>query len=196
MNYNNYAPFDNIPYKYKPSSSQHQDEGQGILPLNVNDMTLLELSKSAIFLKKDNPKNFDVIRQKALNNLIVDSPLSNLFYSDVNIKRIQKKIRLEVFARTNGQYRMDVDQDLKSLINVMSGIYKENARFIPNQIVRQVKMLNSKVVSEVVPSMIVNMKFHQKYLRDISEPINPIPLPVNVNNAGRNSLPSVTTVWR
>jgi len=194
MNYQPYADFDNIPLQYKKRSPY--DIGQGINQLGVKTMTISDLSRNALFLKKDNPVNNDLIIKTALTNLQVDSPLSKIFYSDKNIKRLQNMIKNEIYIRSKGKYKMVVDQDQRQLLIVMSGIYKENAVYMPGKIVHQVKKLNNLVIDEVIPGMLLRINFDQKYLKDISEPINPIALPVNVSNAGRNALPSITTVWR
>lgn len=194
MNYQPYANFDTVPLEFRKRDLY--DKGNGIPQLSEKNMTIFDLSKNALFLKKDNPINHDLIMQTALINLMVDSPLSKLYYSDENIKRVQNMIKREIYLKTCGKYKMIVDQDVKNIIIAMSGIYKEHATYKPGEIVRQVKMLNQKVVEEVVPGMLVKIRFQQKYLKDISEPIDPIPLPVNVNNGGRNNLPSITTLWR
>ena len=194
MNYTNYAEFDDIPLNYKPK--QLYDQGQGVEHMNPNNTTIFDIARSSLFLSKENPKNFDAIRQRALTNLSIDSPLSKLFYSDTNVRRIQNMIKKEVYNRSNGKYKLVVDQNVKDIIIVMSGIYKENAVYVPNQIVRQVKYLNKKVVEEVIPGILINIGFQQKYLHDISNPIGVIPLPMNSNNTGRKTLPSITTTWR
>jgi hypothetical protein len=193
MNYDA-APFDTIPLKYKPK--QLYDMGDGIEHLNPNNVTIFDMGRSSLFLSKENPRNFDAINQIALDNLQIDSPLSKLFYSDKNVKRIQEMIKKEVYIRSKGQYRLQVDQEVKDVLIAMSGIYKENAVYIPNQNIRQVKYLNSKVIEEIVPGILVNIGFQQKYLHDINNPIGVLPLPMNSNNTGRKTLPSITTIWR
>jgi len=194
MNNVEYAEFDTLPLKFKPR--QLYDQGQGIEHITPTNTTIWNINRGDLFLSKENPKNFDIIRQTALNGLSVDSPLSKLYYSDDNVKRLQKMIKNEVYKRSNGKYKLVVDQDVKDLLIVMSGIYKENAVYIPNQTVRQIKYLNKKVIEEILPGILINIGFQQKYLHDISNPIDVIPLPVNSNNTGRKTLPSITTLWR
>lgn len=124
-----------------------------------------------------------------------EDELSKLFYSQENMKRIQKKIRQTVFERTKGQYRVDVDQDDQDLLLTMRAVFLEHARFLPFRIIHQVKELNKRVVEYVVPDMITQIKQHYAYIKEINEPIKPIPRPVNVNNAGRKTLPSLSTVY-
>lgn len=194
QSYDNYAEFDTLPLKYRPR--QLYDQGQGIEQINPYNTTIVDIGKESLFLSKENPGDFDSIRQLTLNNLAIDSPLSKLYYSDKNVQRIQRMIKEAVYARSYGKYKLVVDQDIKDVLVVMTGIYKENAIFVPGQIVRQVKYLNKKVIEEIVPSILVNVGFQQKYLHDISNPIGVIPLPINSNNTGRKTLPSITTLWR
>jgi hypothetical protein len=77
----------------------------------------------------------------------------------------------------------------------MSAIFKTDARFLPNHVVSQVKILNNKVLDSILPGMLTEMKQQYGYQKDISEPIKPIILPMNVNNAGRKTLPPLTSVW-
>lgn len=127
------------------------------------------------------------LKPKEIND---NSELSKVFFSKENIKRIQKLIRKEVFRKTNGQFKLDVDQDEKSLVVAMQNIYLENAQFLPDQPVRQTKRLNRKVIEETVPRMITEIKQGYGYLQEINKPLQPIPRPISVSNAGRRQLPS------
>jgi hypothetical protein len=121
--------------------------------------------------------------------------MSKIFFSDKNIQRLQKKIKREVYKRTNGKYKLDIDQEERDLLIVMRAIYLEFGRFIPGEIVRQIKRLNNKVIDQIIPSMLTEIRQYYGYLDDINEPIKPMLRPLNVNNAGRRMLPSVTTTF-
>lgn len=113
------------------------------------------------------------------------SKVAKLYFSLTNIKRIQKKIKREIYNRSHGKFKLLEDQNVLDLLQVMRTIYKEDARDLPTDIVRQVKILNEKTVQYVAPDMITNLKQYYGYLADIKNPINPLPAPLNVNNAGR-----------
>ena len=104
-------------------------------------------------------------------------------------------IKQAVFEKTRGEFKLDVDQDQKELFIVMRAIYIEHSRNLPGQIVRQVKRLNAKVIEEIVPSMITEIRQYYGYLKDINKPIEPIMRPMNVSNAGRLILPSTSRIW-
>lgn len=122
-------------------------------------------------------------------------PVTELFFSNENIKRLQKKIKQEVFVRTNGDYRLDVDQDeadlLVSMRAVLFDIY--GGRFLPFKITHQVKELNRKVLNYIVPDMISNMKQEYGYIKEINKPLEPMIRPMNMSSI--KSLPSITTIW-
>jgi len=131
----------------------------------------------------------------ALHGTLEDNDVSRLFFSNENVKRLQNKIKREIYNRTEGKYKIEVDQDINELTIVMRAMYFEYSKNLPRHIVTQVKRLNELVVEHVVPDMITNIKQYFGYLRDINEPLKPISRPINVNNAGRRSLPSVTSTW-
>lgn len=122
-----------------------------------------------------------------------ETELAKLFYSKQNINRLQKKIKKEVFERTRGKYRLTVDQDENDLILLMQEVYSENANHQTRKIVRQTKKLNEDVINCIIPSMITNIQSYYHYLHEVNSPLKPIPLAINVSNAGSRSLHSTFT---
>jgi tyrosyl-tRNA synthetase len=125
-------------------------------------------------------------------------PVTDLFYSDENIRRIQKLIKQEIYNRSGGKYKLEENQEEADLLVSMKAVFfdeNNGCRFLPNKIKRQVKKLNNAVVEYIVPNMISNIKQYYGYLKDINGPIEPMLRPMNVNNAGRKTLPSITTIW-
>lgn len=124
-------------------------------------------------------------------------PVVILFFSPENMRRIQRLIKREVFARTNGQFRLDDDQDESDLIVAMRATLFDmyGGRYLPFKINHQVKELNKKTVNYIMPDLISEMKQAYGYLKEINQPLQTIMRPLNVNNAGRRTLPSITTVW-
>lgn len=99
----------------------------------------------------------------ALKGIQCESELSKLFFSDQNFKRLQRMIKEEVFKRSNGEFKLDLDQEQRDLFIAMNAIYKDFGRFLPNQVVRQVKQLNKKVIDEVVPGMLTEIRQYHGY---------------------------------
>ena len=203
MNYQRFASLDYKPVQ-SPSLKQPVNQSdpyrgrnvQGELAvMNVNNMTIEDIYKTPFLFNQEHHKNYRNMAEIAIKGYHSNTELSKLYFSDTNIKRLQKKIRNEIFARTNGDFRLDVDQEQRDLFIVMRAIYMEHARFLPGQTVRQVKRLNQIVVNEIVPSILTEIKQEYGYIREINKPLSPIDRPLNVSNAGRRQLPSFTTTF-
>ncbi len=195
-NYQNYSSFTTAPPKFsKPHEAFYDDDGKGVPQIEDTNMTIQDIYRTPFLFLQEHRKNFKNVASDALKGIQTTSELSKLFFSDENFKRVQRKLKKEIFKRTNGQFKLDSDQEHKDLYIAMRAVYFEHARFLPGQIVRQVKRLNQKVLDEIVPGMITEIRQHYGYLKEINKPLTPIPRPVNVNNAGRRTLPSITSVW-
>lgn len=129
---------------------------------------------------------------KILGNLLSSNDITKLFFSKENIKRLQKKIKVTIFDQSKGKFKLEVDQDESDLMVVMNSIYLAHCKNLPNQTVRQVKMLNDKTVDHIIPDMMTNIKQYYGYINDISKPIIPPLRPMASTAAGRRILPSFT----
>ena len=196
MNYQNFSSYSNVPPYYGKELEAHYDRGSGVPQLNETNMTVQDIYRTPFLFLQEHKKNYKNMATTALKGTQCQSELSKLFFSDRNMKRIQKALKKEVFIRTNGQFKVEIDQEQRDLFIAMKAVYLEHGRFLPGQIVRQVKRLNKKVIDETVPGMITSIKQYYGYLKEINKPLTPIPRPMNANNAGRLTLPSITPVWR
>jgi uncharacterized cupin superfamily protein len=194
-NSSSYANFDTKPPFYKRENESFYDEGQGVPQLNENNMTIQDVYRTPFLFTQDHQKDYKSKTWTAIRNIHSNTDLSKMFFSDKNVKRVQKQIKTAVYKKTNGKYRLDVDQDEKDILIAMRAVYLEYGRFLPGKIVRQVKRLNKQVLDEVLPSMITELKQYYGYLNEINGPLKPIARPLNMGNAGRKSLPSISTVW-
>jgi hypothetical protein len=147
------------------------------------------------YQQSSSTQNYDRARQ-ATQGFFEKNEITKIFFSDENMSRIQKKIREEIYKRTRGQYTLEEDQDKSDLMIAMRAIYLDKCKNLSDQPVRQVKILNQYTVDYIIPDMITNIKQYFGYIKDINNPITPIMRPMNVNNAGRKLLPSITTLWR
>ena len=142
------------------------------------------------------PHNTTSLANTVLKGFIEPNEISILFFSNDNIKRIQKKIKLAVYNESEGKFKLDEDQDENDLIIVMRYIYLEKCKNLPNNVVRQVKILNEQTVEYILPDLITNIKQYYGYIKDITTPLMPMDRPLNVNRAGRRTNPSTTTIWQ
>ena len=111
MNYQNFANYNNIPPAYGREGDSFYDRGSGVPPLTQNNMTIQDIFRTPFLFLQEHRKNYINMAPTALHGIQTGSELSKLFFSDENIKRLQRMIRKEVFKRTSGEFRFDVDQD-------------------------------------------------------------------------------------
>ena len=145
--------------------------------------------------KTNNWATENSIQKTMMKSVYEPTPAGEIFFSQENINRIQKMIKYEVFVRTNGKYKMEIDQSETDLLIVMRDIMISCATNTPYKIVHQVKELNHKVIEKILPNMISMIKQDDEYIKQLDKPIDPIPLPVCMSSKGRLSLPSVTTTF-
>lgn len=195
MNYQTFASYNNIPPLYGNDGYAFYDKGNGIPKINENNMTINDIYRTPFLFLNDHKNNYSKMAETSINGIHSESELSKLYFSDENIKRIQRMIKKEVFNRTKGEFKLDVDQDEQDIFLTMRAVYLENARFMPGQTVRQIKRLNAKVIEDVLPGIITNIRQYYGYQKEINQPLKPIPLPQNVNNKGRLTLPSIMTTY-
>lgn len=193
MNYQNFADYNNVPPIYGREPQAFYDEGSGVPQMDKNNMTIQDIYRTPFLFNQDHRRNFNKMVPIALKGIQSESELSKLFFSDQNIQRIQKMIRKAVTDATKGQFKLEVDQDQKDLFVVMRATYMEYARSLPNFTVRQCKALNKKVIDQLLPNLLTNIRQDYGYLKEINKPLSPIPRPVNVNSKGRRQLPSIST---
>jgi hypothetical protein len=195
MNYQSFASFNDIPPAYGREPEAFYDRGSGVPMMNKNNMTVQDIFRTPFLLYAEHRADYNNMAPEALKGIQTGSELSKLFFSDENIKRVQRMIKKEVFKRTNGEFRLDVDLDKLSLFLAMRGVYLEEARFLLNETVRQVKRLNQKVVTSTIAGVLTNIRQDYGYLKEINKPRTLIPREMNANNASRRSLPSVMTTF-
>jgi hypothetical protein len=106
------------------------------------------------------------------------SELELKFFSIENINTINNLLILEVFNRTNKEYKI-VKQSERSLLIVMRYVYIEYSNNLPYCIDMQINILNRQVVNEVTPDIITAITQHTGYIKDINRPLEPPPLPIN-----------------
>ena len=201
--------------KYKPSdfipnSGQNQNQNQiqnkapqynpsnlypQYTPSNNTEYTPTNYYWSDYTQSQNNWATENSIQKSLMKGLYEPTPVGELFFSPDNIARIQKMIKYEVFVRTNGKYKLEIDQNESDILVVMRDIYITCGKNAPYKVVHQVKELNHRVIEKILPDMISMIKQDDEYIKQLDKPIDPIPLPVCVNSKGRLSLPSVTTTF-
>ena len=152
-------------------------------------------SSSSYTQNKNNWATENSIQKTLLKGLYEPTPIGELYFSYQNINRIQKMIKYEIFVRTNGKYKLEIDQNESDLLIIMRDVYITCVKNMPYKIIHQVKELNHRTIEKIIPDMISMIKQDDEYIKQLDRPINPIPLPICVSNKGRNTLPSITTTF-
>jgi hypothetical protein len=159
------------------------------VPLQNYNMNMYENNET------NNWKTEGSLSKTILSGISHPTPLSELFFSRPNIKRLQNKIKIEIFNRTNGQFVLNVDQNETDLLVVMRAVYIADAIEAPYKITHQVKELNKKTIQRIIPDMISMIKQDKQYQKEITTPLQPIALPVCSNVKGLRTLPSQTSIY-
>jgi hypothetical protein len=151
---------------------------------------------------KDN-KNSKELRNKLLENDISNlfgtslacsgkNELENLFFSEENIIKINKKLILTVYNKSNKKYKIN-PQSHESLLIVMRFVFIEYGRNLPYNIEKQIADLNCIVVGEILPNIFTNITQKIEYLRFIESDRELLDLPTSVNK--KNLLPSISNIY-
>jgi hypothetical protein len=117
----------------------------------------------------------------ATRGIYEETDLSTAFFSANNIIALQHAIIGSVKTMTDYTIPPQNENTLKS---VMWGVYMEFAAHIPNNVEKQIKSLNKKVLEQCVPGILEAIKSDIKYRYDISHMHTPIAHSVSTSNKG------------
>jgi hypothetical protein len=145
----------------------------------------------------DHPNAKEERNQLIKNNVRVNEEaqgdLEEYFFSDDNINLINKQLILSIYKKTNNQIKIP-PQSKQSLIIVMRYIYIEYAKHLPYNIAGQIRELNCRVVSEIIPKIITETTQRIDYLKHINNKRTLMPLPINVNK-GHREIQSIESIF-
>lgn len=115
----------------------------------------------------------------ALKYTLQDSDLSKTYFSKKNIENIQTAIKNKVHEKTNYKYKIN-NQDSDQLIMIMKSIYLQYSLNKHDDIMKQINILNNKVIEYCVPNVYSELMAYIKYREDISTLPLPPTLPQNL----------------
>jgi hypothetical protein len=115
------------------------------------------------------------------------TPLSNLFFSKMNVQALQNGMKYLVYKKSGGTHRIG-DQSVNHLIVLMQAIFSAHSENRPYDIVPQVRFLNSKILDYAVPEILRELDMNDKYLQDIQTLPVPLDRSVNVSSKGEKAL--------
>ena len=106
------------------------------------------------------------------------SMVSQVFFNPKNMQIIQNNIRAKVHELTHGRYIID-EQSKDNLYLIMKTMYDQHALNLPNDITKQVEVLNNIVLRYCVPKILSEIKSYIKYKEDITSLATPIDRPMS-----------------
>jgi aspartyl-tRNA synthetase len=141
--------------------------------------------------------NANALRNELIKNQVRvpecnQGDLETFFFSNENIDLINKQLILSVYEKSKNTIQIS-SQSTESLIIVMRYIYIEYARHLPYNIAQQIRELNCRVVSDILPNIITNVTQRIDYLNEIEKPRQINTLAQNVNN-NIKKLPGFSTI--
>lgn len=150
----------------------------------INDQDKFKYQKAFEYKPSCKENTFS---KQAISGIHSKNLLNQVFFSNSNLQKIQNLIRFNVYKMTNGEFKID-EQDETQLQIVMRSIYLQYGRNLDENISEQISQLNNIVVDELVPKIISNIKQYIQYLKDKAEPYKLLDRPKNLSNAGLKSL--------
>lgn len=118
--------------------------------------------------------------------------LSNAYFSQANIQRVQHLIQRQIAQRLG---YMISDQSEATLINIMRNTYLTYGMFRDTDIQGQVDSLNDTVVKLVLPDIASSIKAYLVFLKDASSVPTPPPLPQVVSVKATRQQPVFKGFW-
>ena len=129
-----------------------------------------------------------------LSGTISRSPLSETFFSELNMKRLQDMLRFAVYKASGNKYVIG-NQNTTDLTIIMRAMYLQYAKHLPTQLKEQVYELNNYVVDFSLHKILSEVKQYLYYVKDIERLPIPLDHPKNLSSAGTRSLRSVTSTF-
>lgn len=161
----------------------------------INKKFSMQEMPTAFFWDNNNSKELrnELIKNQVRISECEQGDLETYFFSNENIDLINKKLILDVFKKTNGEFKIS-PQKTEDLIIVMRYTFIEYARHLPYDISDQIRELNCIVVGQILPNIITQISQRTEYLRVISAPREILPLPTS-ESSNNKLLRSVTTTF-
>ena len=103
----------------------------------------------------------------AMKNTFENTELSLLFFSSKNINIIENGIKAGVYEMSNKTHVIDT-QDRDQLYVIMRATFLQYSVNQPDNLTKQIEVLNSRVISYCVPRIYGEIQSYLHYKKDIS----------------------------
>jgi hypothetical protein len=137
---------------YEPVNTQDKTKMDLLMKQYPNGRVanvMKEIFPSFPMIANDNNQN-DKFKSIATQGIIQPTALTQLFFSRINMDRIQNQIRYKVYLVSNGEYTIDRQSDTELEI-VMRSIYLQYSQNLNCRLAEQVDNLNKLCVDWAVP---------------------------------------------
>lgn len=158
----------------------------------VEEVTKKHFDTFPMFYGNNNDDNS--FRCTALKGIQEQSVLSNLFFSNPNMKILQDEIRYTVWIKSGKKYVIDNQSNLE-LELVMRAIYLQYSKNLEQDYKEQIRELNNIVIQYCAPRILAEVEQYLGFLDDVQKLPEPIELPKNLSSKGTRSLRSITTTF-
>jgi len=140
-------------------------------------VNIIDPNTTAVFTHQDHiPVKKCASYRDAMTGTWNNTPLSNAFFSKQNISNLQNQLRVGVYNKSNGQYKIG-EQDCNELMTIMRSIFLQYAKNLPDNIPGQISKLNERVLNYSVKQVYNELVAYMNYKRDVSTIPCPISLP-------------------
>jgi len=157
--------------------------------ISERDDLIGDISKKDHNISKSD--NYSNIKNSILRSVIVNTPLSDAFFSDKNITKIQNNIRYSIFKQLNFKIS---NQSIHELLIIMRSVFLQNSKNLPNNIPKQISELNNIVIKSIIPNLVSSVKQFDSYISDINTLPVPMEHPENIASAGKRTI-DVTKIF-
>jgi CRISPR/Cas system CSM-associated protein Csm5 (group 7 of RAMP superfamily) len=113
----------------------------------------------------------------ALQHTLQNNELSVLFFSTKNIEIIENAIKAGVYHMSSKRHVIDT-QDKDQLYVIMRATFLNYSLNQPEEITKQIEVLNARVVSYCVPKIYGEIQGYLQYKKDISTLAVPLSNPI------------------
>lgn len=112
--------------------------------------------------------------EEATKGIHSQNPISQLYFSTMNIDALQEAIRYQVYLKSCQKHVIGRQSDTELKI-IMRAVYLEHARHRDYDILPEIKRLNQLVLDFCVPKVLQEIKMYITYTNDI----NKLPQPMD-----------------
>lgn len=161
---------------------------------------LSDVQKSPFLFLQDHPWDYYKPISNTLNNstsgqICDEETFYRTFMSEMNRDYINLTIKKTVYNNSCDNYIVR-DQKREHLEQIMKGLYNDYAQHLPFNQKEQFATLNKLVVDYCVKTILTEIEFRFKYMRDKFSPRELLPTPTNTSITGAKSfLPTISTIY-